>query len=359
MKSRSIAGWLAPFLLVPLLGCTEEPAPAPEVVRPIKMLEIGGAGDTSRREYPGTVAATQSAELAFEVPGKLTEFPVQEGQEVEAGTVLAKIDPRDYAARLDKANAKVNYARTEFERARKLFEEGVTASAEVDRKERQLEVTQADLREAEKAVEDTLLRAPFAGVVARKLVKDFENVQAKQGVVLLEDNSSLEIVIDIPERDVVQGTPDSDPEEITRRLEPRVKLSSLPDREIPARAKEFSTSADPNTRTFKGTLTFDPPEGIRVLPGMTATVSINAPRELRTGGALTIPSGAVLADEQGRSYVWLVDAAGMTVSRRPVGVGGLQEDRIAIGSGLREGDLVAISGVHHLRDGMKVSRIDD
>ena len=138
-----------------------------------------------------------------------------------------------------------------------------------------------------------------------------------------------------------------------------MKLSSLPDREIPARAKEFSTSADPNTRTFKGTLSFDPPEGVRVHPGMTATVSINAPRELRTGGALTIPSGAVLADEQGRSYVWVVDAAGMTVSRRPVGVGGLQEDRIAIGSGLREGDLVAISGVHHLRDGMKVSRIDD
>ena len=70
-------------------GCGEEPAPAPEVARPIKILELGGSGAGSLREFPGQVSAAQHVELAFEASGQLIEFPVREAQEVTKGQLLA------------------------------------------------------------------------------------------------------------------------------------------------------------------------------------------------------------------------------------------------------------------------------
>ncbi|MCP5060033.1 MAG: efflux RND transporter periplasmic adaptor subunit [bacterium] len=349
---------LAGLALAIPVGCGDEAPPPAEVVRPIKILEIGGGGEGARREYPGTIGAAQSAELAFEVAGKLDAFPVEEGQEVETGTVLASLDARDYDARLDKAQAKTNHARSEYKRAKTLYDEGVTPEAERERKQRLLEIAEADLREAQKAVEDTVLRAPFSGAVARKLVEDFENVQAKQPVVLLEDDTSLEIVVDVPERDILQrGQDTGDNAEVTRRIDPMVLLTALPDRSFPARVKEFSTSADPTTRTFQVTLAFDPPTDTRVLPGMTAKVTIRAPEEL--GSGLSLPASSVLADENGASYVWVVDPSAMTVSRRAISVGELAGDRVSVTSGLAPGDWVAVSGVHHLREGMQISRAGD
>ena len=362
MRSSRVLALLTGLTLLGGAGCGEEPAPEAEVVRPIKILEIGGAGDTGHREYPGTISASQSAELAFEVQGKLSAFPVEEGQGVEAGTVLARLDPRDYEARLDKAQANVNNARTEYERARKLFEEGVMAEAEKDRRQRAFEVTEAELREMEKALEDTVLRAPFAGVVARKLVQDFENVQAKQPVLLLEDAGGLEIKIDVPERDVVLGGGEGQAnDEITRRLQPKVIVTSLPDRAFDARVKEFSTAADPATRTFQATLAFETPSDVRVLSGMTAKALIRLPSRDGSGdgAGLSVPARAVLANEAGESFVWVVDPEGMTVSRRAVAVGALSGDRVAVTSGLGAGDWLAVSGVHHLREGMQVSRAGD
>ncbi len=348
------------FALTLAIACKEAEAPEPEIVRPIKILEIGDTGGSGRREFPGTISAATSAELAFEVPGKLTEFPIHEGEEVEAGSVLARIDPRDYENRLAKARAQRNDARTEFERAKKLFEQGVSAEAERDRRQRTLEVAEADLDEARKAVEDTILRAPFAGTVARKLVHDFENVQAKQPVVLLEDDTSLEIVVDIPERDIAQGgNPRADDAELSRLLGPEVSLTALPDRRFPARVKEFSTAADPDTRTFRGTLAFDPPSDTRVLPGMTAKVSIRPPRSFAPDAALEVPARAVRADDAGASFVWIVDPSTMVVSPRSVSLGALVEDRVQVISGLRSGDWLAVSGVHQLREGMQVSRMGD
>ena len=338
------------------LGCGEEETAAPEVVRPIKILEIGGGSSAVRREYPGTIAAGQRAEMSFEVAGKLLELPHAEGDTVEAGTLLARLDDRDYRARLDRAQANANNARADYNRALKLFKEGVLAEAAKDTAKRNFEVTEADVREAQKAVDDTQLVAPFAGTVAKKLVQDFEQVQAKQGVVILENDTALEIEVDVPERDLLNDSRDLPRDELNRQLDPRVTLTARPDTPFPARVSELSTTADPSTRTFRATLTIDPPAGVRILPGMTAKVSVNRPEAELTAG-LSIPARSVLADDSGSGFVWVVDPSAMTVSRRAVEVDAPSGDRIGIRSGLGDGDWVAISGVHQLREGMKVSRI--
>ncbi len=311
-----------------------------------------GAGGTV--EFPGAIRASQRAEAAFEVGGRIVEFPVLEGQEVERGALLARIDDRDFVAARDADAASVKAAKADYARHEDLYANDAVSLQDLEFKRRQYEVAEATLRKSAKALEDTRLIAPFAGRVARRLVEDFENVRAKQPVVLLESSGGLEIVVSIPERDAARTRANLG--EAAAR-DPRVEISSLPGRVFPATVKEFSTSADPVTRTFEVTLAFDPPADVQILPGMTAKLVVNDIGA--TGGRVMLPSQAVVASEDGSSHVWVVDPEGMTVSRRPVGVGELSGSWIEIRDGLSHGDLVATTGASHLREGMQVRRLGD
>lgn len=355
---RAAAGGLLLAGALGFVGCGEEPAPAAPVARPVKILTIGAQGAGETREYSGTIAAVQHSEMAFEVPGKIIEFPVVEGQAVKKGDLLVRIDPRDQAALADVDTAKVRLAKAEYERKKKLYEANVASKQELDRVKRLYEVALARSQGSTKGLEDTELFALFDGIVAKKLVNDFENVTAKQPVLILQDTSSLEIDVTVPEADAVRTVPNLTLEERTARINPVVILTSLPDRSFPARLTEFSTTADPVTRTFQATLRFTPPDDVSVKPGMTATVRIRVPSDIRTGSKsdISIPAQAALTDESGEAFVWVVDPHAMTVKRTPVKLGDLSGSRVFVTSGLAPGQQIAISGVHHLRDGMLVRR---
>jgi RND family efflux transporter MFP subunit len=342
-----------------LAGCGDEPAPAPPVARPIKIMTIDTKGAVEVLEYSGTVSAAQHSEMAFEVPGKITDFPVIEGQIVKKGDLLVRIDPRDMEALADVDTAKVRLAKAEYDRQRKLFEADVSSQQELDRAKRAYEVNVAKSQGSSKGLEDTELFALFDGIVAKKLVRDFENVQAKQPVLILQDTTNLEIDVTIPEADAVRSAPSLTLEERTARIKPLVIVTSLPDRSFPAQIKEFSTTADPVTRTFNATLRFDPPDDVSIKPGMTATVRIHFQPASPTGvglAGISIPASATLTDDTGHAFVWVVDPTAMTVKQTPVQLGTLSGSRVFVTSGLAAGQQIAISGVHQLRDGMLVRR---
>ena len=339
-------------------GCGEEPAPEAPTVRPVKILEIGAGGGGITREFPGKISAAQTADVAFEVSGKIIELPVDEGQRVEEGDVLARLDPRDFESQRDAAVASERAARAEAERTRALFEADVAPKQQLDVAERNYDVMEARAATARKALEDAVLRAPFAGEVARKLVDDFANVKAKDPILILQDNSHLEIVIDIAEADYVRMQPGLDNAARTARAQPRVIVSSIPDREFPARIKELAGSADPTTRTYAATLAFDNPPDVNILPGMTAKVRIGGPGAQSALESIWIPARAARTDDTGEAFVWVVDATSMKVQRTPVTLGELSGDLVQVTAGLEGGQQIATSGVHHLREGMQVHRLE-
>lgn len=358
-SARAIAPLAAACLSLAVAACQQEAPEPEEVARPVKILEVRGSGAVLTREYPGRIRAIQQADMAFEVPGRIVEFRFKEGEQVQEGEVIARLDDRDYQARVDAARAQADNAKVNFQRAQKLFEEGALAALERDRRRTAYETAEADLREATKALEDTALRAPFTGVMARKLVEDFENVRAKQNVLILQDETHLEIRVNVPERDMTGGGAQRlDPDEITRRIKPRVIVTAIPDREFPARVKQVAMIADPTTRTFEATFVIDRPTEVSVLPGMTAKVMISAPAEAAGRSGMRIPASATVADEQGKAFVWRVDPSNMTVRRAAVELGELSGSDVTILSGLADGDLIAISGVHQLREGMAVRRFE-
>lgn len=344
-----------------LAACGEEEAPPPEPIRPVKVITIAGGSDSQVREYPGTIKAAQTADMAFEVPGKIVEFVYKEGAHVDEGALLARLDPRDYQARVDAAEADYENTRVNFERAQKLFESGALAALERDRRRTSMMEADARLRTAKKALEDTELRAPFAGTMARKLVEDYENVIAKQPVLVLTDDSHLELKLNVPERDLsgeIEGRR-VDVQTITAAVRPEVVITSMPDRRFPARFSEIATTADPETRTYEATAVFEPPPGISILPGMTAKLIAHIPERRAGRGGIRVPVTASAADANGQPYVWVVDPATNAVSKRPVTLGELVGSDVIVRNGIQNGDTIVISGVTQLREGLVVRPVED
>ncbi|MBW2416674.1 MAG: efflux RND transporter periplasmic adaptor subunit [Deltaproteobacteria bacterium] len=336
------------------LACGEEPPPPEPVVRPVKIVEIGGAGSGRTVELPGQIQAGQRADLGFEVAGRIIELPVSEGQRVAKGTVIGRIDPRDYQAQLDSANAKLRQTKADYQRRKELYDRDVISKSELELRQRTYEVAKAGVAEAMKAVEDTKLVAPFDGTVARKLKEERENVQAKEPVVRFQNASQLELVVAVPERTMAAAGDLTDLDSITRRVRPQVEVSSLPGRRFPARFTEVATVADPVTRTFAVTVTFDPPDDAQVMAGMTARVVVTQAE----ANGYVLPVSAVLGDAEKEAFVWLVDRDSMAVSAQVVELGDLTGSDVEIRSGLEPGQWVAVSGVRKLRPGMVVSRLE-
>ena len=188
----TLAAAAALGMAVGALGCAEEPPPPEPLVRPIKMLTIAG-GLSGTREYPGRIKAVQQVDMAFEVAGRITEFVFKEGQRAEAGAVLARLDPRDYQNQLEQARAIERNRRTYLARIAEAHKTRAVSDQDLNDAQAQVEVAAAEVRIKRKALNDATLRAPFDGVMSRKLVEDFANVQAKEPVLIFEDDSLLEI----------------------------------------------------------------------------------------------------------------------------------------------------------------------
>lgn len=363
-----IFGMLSLFLLAACSRDQQQEA-APEVIRPVKMVTAESAANSMSLKFPGTVRAAQRADIAFQVGGTLTQIPVGEGQFVTAGQTIAQLDQRDYLnnlrnaqGQLGRVNAALASARSEYDRILRIQKQDPGAASEsmvvkrreaLDQARAELESAQAAVASAQNMLDYTTLRAPFGGVVSRRHVDNYQEVQAKQTIVSMDDISSLEILVDLPESVVATiGEADRNPGSESLAS---AEFSTAPGREFPLKVKEFSTRADPKTQTYQVVLQMDNPADVSILPGMSASVAARERAAKSRDAFFVLPAVAVFADEQGVSNVWVVDRNTMTVQRRKVVTGDLTgTGSIRITDGLQPGEMIAVSGVSQLRQGMQV-----
>lgn len=340
-----------------LVGCGKEEAPVEsKAPRPVKTIVLEASGAMGMRQYPGRVRAASRADLSFEVAGKLSELPVKEGQVVAEGELIARLDDRDLSANLKSAQAEADNAAANFARGAKLVKDGFISKTDFDTLTSKRDVTAAELVKAKKAVEDTRLLAPFSGRVASRLVENFQDVQAKEPIVRLQDIEQLEVVVDIPENRAIRIR-----DEGREAARVHAVFEAEPDREFPLTIKEYSTEANPETQTFQVVLAMPQPEGLLLLPGMTAMVWAESSEVGQDGASETfaIPAAALFADDTGKPQVWVVDTQSNKVSPRAVETGELGGTAsVRVTSGLKAGEMIAISAVSRLREGMEIRPID-
>lgn len=334
-----------------LAGCADSsPPPAPpEPVRPALIHTVGNGDGAAKLRFPGRLRAVRRAELSFDVPGFVAEFAPAEGAQVRAGQIVARLDNGVYRARVEAARAEFERARTDLARYQRLWEtELAVARSEVDDRRSRLEAARTKLAEAEEDLAATVIKAPFAGVITRRRLETFANVQAKQAIADLQDLKALEVVINVPER-LIRA------ERAQKRA--YAVIEGGDGRHLPLTLKSYAPEADLQTQTYEIVLSLDQlPADIMLLPGMPITVAPYAD-VVATSPIVTIPLTAISAEGTGKTLVWQVGDDG-SVSRREVSTGDIRGADIDIRSGLAPGDRVIAAGLGALREGMKVRPLD-
>lgn len=342
---------LVPLLFVSLMisGCGDDgnSNQAPQPPKIVKTMTVGDKEAQKPRQYPGTVKANETVDLAFQVSGQVIEFPLNEGQEIDKNGLVAQLDKRDYENALNVAKAELDRTLAQYNRAKELVESGTIAQAKYEEAKAAYEVAQGQYQIALKALEDTRLVAPFDGRIAKKYVNNFQNVVAKEPIISLQAVDYIDIVLNIPEEDMMFA--DKSKKQLGKDV---VVFAALPDREFPVELKEYSTQADPDTQTFRVVLTMQAPTDVNILPGMTATFILRS-RLRGESETFTIPSQSVLTDADGENYVWLVTQE-MTVAKQVVSIGELTGGNVQVLKGLSSGDQIVIAGASLLSEGMRV-----
>lgn len=332
-----------------MTACHQEESAQAQVVRPVKTVTVTDPLKSSLRRFPGRISANQDASLSFEVPEKLIEFPVSEGEFVDKAQLIARLDPAIYQDRVNEAEAKKSLAQAQFERAKKLLVNGHISQADYDIFEAKYKIQQADLSTARRDLASTYLHAPFSGIIAKKHVENFEYVNAKQEIVNLHDISYVDVEIYVPEYIMINLKGDQD-------ADIHVVFDSFPNEKFPITFKEFSSQAEQATQTYRVVFSMRAPEVMTVLPGMSVTVEAMIPDYTSLSGKFyLIPAGAVFTDENKQTFVWLVDPDTFTIEKTPVQIGNMIEDQIRVTSGIEPGDRIVTAGVHFLRAGDEVS----
>ncbi len=346
--------WLV-VVATAVAGCgnTDDSLPKEDGLRPAKIFDVGQNRQSDMRNFPAEVEANADSKLAFRVSGQIIALTVKAGENVKAGQLLAKLDPKDFKLRLDDRQARFDLAKSQFERAKSMLDKNLIAQSQYDEAQANLRISQSSLNTAQVDLDYTYLRAPFSGSVAQRLAENHENIQAKQTIFTLQTNDRIDISIQLPENLFAHIKKNS-------QYQPTISFASYPERKFLAQIKEWDTVADPGTLTYKVVFSMEAPKEINILPGMTANLSADMFQVTDyQQGSFQLPIESVFSapdsnsSDKGR-YIWTLDPGTMMVSRTQVTVGDIKNGTIEVLSGVSEGDKVVAAGVHFLTEGMKV-----
>ncbi len=354
------------LILISVGGCAEE-EPEREIIRPVRAAKVEDVAGLQARGFPGRARATQEIDLAFRVSGPLITRPVNVGDQVKEGGVVARIDPRDFEVNLRNVQSQLREAKAAFESASSDFrrlqniykkDPGATSQAAIDRaREAQngaaasVDSLTASVATAQDQLDDTNLEAPFDGTVVVTYVENFQNVREKQPIVRILDTSHIEMVVNVPENLISMA-----PYVQTVVLQ----FDAFPGREFVGKIKEIGTEASQTTRTFPLTLIMEQAEDARVLPGMAGRAradKLELPEaQQRTG--VTVPAGAIFTpDTETQSHVWIIEPTEGdlgVLKRRPVKTGDLTRHGVLVTDGLKAGEWIVTAGVHSVEEGETV-----
>ncbi|ASM71183.1 MULTISPECIES: efflux RND transporter periplasmic adaptor subunit [Roseobacteraceae] len=354
MKTALVLTLLANLAAPVLAGETATPAqPTP---RPV-VSEIVDTTAGYRSRFVGIVAARAETDLGFLLASTIAERPVETGDLVSKGDVLARLDPEDLdtnvraaEAGVQVATAQLRAARDAENRARTLLNSGTDSATRLEDAERALTAALATVEQARAALAQArdmrsfaTLTAPQDGVITRTNAEAGASVTSGQAVVVLAGTEMREITLDVVERDAAA---------LNEGLMFDATLAANPAVTAKATLRRIDPVAASSTRTRRVHLTLqDPPEGFRL--GALVHVSLAA----TANPDITLDHDAVL-DPDGLPAVWVVqrDAGGQTgtVHRKAVTLGAQFGPRVRITEGIAAGDEVITKGIHSLEEGQIV-----
>jgi membrane fusion protein (multidrug efflux system) len=322
---------------------TDEPAAVAVEVTRVARGDVASA-------YTGTatlVAERQSPAVA-KLGGIVLEILVEEGDRVEEGQVLARLERERYEFQAQRTEAALRQLENELQRATELHERDLISTDEYERIRFETQSQRAAHRLARLDLEHTEIRAPIAGVVAERMIKVGNLVTQFQPAFMIDDFDPLWAVLHVPEREL----------NLLAAGQPAVmSADAFPDQRFDGEVLRISPVVDAATGTFRVTVSFSDDSG-RLRPGLFGRVQVIHDRRVD----VPLLAQAALLSEDGETAVFVAtpraEGAGHTVERRTIETGYRGEDGVEILDGLSEGDIVVTAGKNSLRDGATVTIIE-
>ena len=287
----------------------------------------------------GTIEPIRAVGINSQLSGALTSVHVEEGNAVQAGAVLARLDSREVEAQLASAEASLELARRTALRSEQLREQQIVTAAEFDRDQAALTAALATRDQLKTRLGYATVRAPIAGVITEKLVETGDVVSTQTPLFTIADRSTLVVRVQISELDVTAlSTGDA----------VEVLVDAHPDRTFRGRIRRVFPSANPESRLVPVEVALTGGDARILTIGFLARTRFElAPRE----NVLMIPATALI-ETVGQPAVYLL--RGTTVTRRTVERGEAYQGRVEVRNGIDVGDSVVVAGQNNLRDGATV-----
>lgn len=350
------------ILVVALMvaSCEQSDVTAEERLRPVRFVTVTDSSAFRNRSFSGISKSSRESRLSFKVSGTITNVPVQIGQRLNAGDVIAEIDPASYVlqaqqaqATLVEAQANDRRATANYERTKGLYANSNASLNDLESARAQAESATAVVRAASKALEIARLNASYTRLkadadcsIASLGVEVNENVASGQQVATVSCGDEFEVTLDLPESligSIDEWTP------VT------VRFGALPDEEFSGGISEIAVASAAGSAAF--------PVVIKIIgshpslrSGLAADVTFQFDSSIAEGG-FVLPVNAVVKGPGG-TYVLVAEAGESdgeaVVRRRAVTLGELSQSGIEVVEGLAIGDRVITAGISVIRDGQRV-----
>ncbi|MEM9663472.1 MAG: efflux RND transporter periplasmic adaptor subunit [Bacteroidota bacterium] len=295
--------------------------------------------------YSGTayIEAEAEATVVAKATGIVTGLFVEEGQYVEQGTPLAKLDDERIALEVARAEVALGKLQRDLERNEGLHDKQLISTEEFERIRSDYEAQKAAYDLAALDLAFTTVRAPIGGIISQRMIKRGNMLTANEPAFQITSFSPLRAVMHLPERELGK---------IRVGQTAALEFDALPLEDFTGRVKLISPVVDPSTGTFRVTVEVrDPSRAVK--PGMFGRVHIVY--DTRTDIVL-VPKEAVMAEDDAAN-VFVIDEEGRA-HRRTVVTGYVDGPRVEIMEGLQAGDQVIVVGQNALRDSTRVEVIN-
>lgn len=325
------------------MGCSREQS-IPAEVAVVKTDTVTADLGRSIVRYPGKVKAGAEANVAFRVSGTIASVPVEIGEFVHQGQIIAILDDRDYKTQLEATQAEYNRISADANRVIELFKRGSASASENDKATYGLQQITAKLEAHRNALADTRLKAPFDGFIQKKMFKSGEIIGAGMQVISMVGTRQSEMEINITAPDFIRKD---------KALSYSAFIDVMPGVELPLEVIGITPKANLN-QLYTVRLKFKDQKLNKLLtPGLTAEVVIKFPA--MENNRLSVPISS-LTHVSGKNFVWLYNNG--KVTRQAVDVSEITGDgKAIIVKGLKEDDIIVTAGIKSLKEGMPVRQL--
>ncbi len=343
-----------------LSACDRAAPPEEPRLRPVRFVMVSDESGARDRSFSGTSKSTRESRLSFKVSGTVTDVPVQIGQRLDAGDLIARLDAATYSLQVQQAQASLveaqanqrNAAAT-YERTKGLYANNNASRNDLDAARAQAESAAAQVGSVAKALEIarlnesyTQLRADKDCSIASMDIEVNENVSAGQQVAAVSCGDDFEVEIDVPES-LIGSIDEYTPVQIT--------FAAIPGTRFSGEVSEVAVASVGNSATFPVVVKIA--EGHPSLRSGLAADVIFQFDTLAATGSVVLPVAAVIRDPVG-TFVYVAlptEVPGQAlISRKPVTLGELTQSGIEVLDGLTAGDRVVTAGLSVIRDGQRV-----